>query len=506
MSPAEYERMLAEDMGRLADDPMGWVMYAFDWENDESIQKARLVEPWASRYDSEWGPDEWACEMLDDWGEHIRRVAFNGSTPVDPFQHATSSGHGIGKSAGSSWIILFIMSTRPFSKGVVTANTGDQLKTKTWSELAKWRSKCITGHWFNLGSGKGSLAMTHKDHPERWRVDALTCREENSEAFAGLHCADSSPWYLFDEASNVPDKIWEVAEGGLTDGEPFWFVFGNPTRNTGRFRECWRRFRSRWKTQKVDSRSVQVTNKDDIERKLQDYGEDSDYFRVRVRGEFPSSSDNQFIGQNLVDAGMAVQLVERQIEHSAIIIGVDPAFSGSDDAVIYVRQGLHSRMLGTWAKTDDDVLMAERIARFEDELGADAVHIDYGYGTGIYSVGKSWGRKWKLVNFGGASSDPAMLNKRGEMYASVKQWLKDGGQLTDQQTADELTWPEYTVRQKDSRIVLESKEDIRKRLVASPNRSDALVLTFAFPVVPRKGASVLSNHQEVAIADFDPFA
>jgi hypothetical protein len=145
---------------------------------------------------------------------------------------------------------------------VVTANTAEQLSSKTWAGVAAWHSRCITGHWFDLTTGKGAMRLKHRDHPESWRVDAQTSRkEENSESFAGLHAASSTPWYLFDEASAIPAKIWEVAEGGKTDGEPMHFVFGNPTRNTGAFAECFGKMRHRWVTRQIDSRQVQITNK-----------------------------------------------------------------------------------------------------------------------------------------------------------------------------------------------------------------------------------------------------
>lgn len=468
---SEFEAMLAEDMGRFFYDPLGFVLYAFDWGKGE-----------LTGFD---GPDEWQAEFLSNWGEAIRRNNFDGVTPVEAYRDATSSGHGIGKSALSSWVILYVMSTRPHSKGVVTANTSEQLRTKTWGELGKWKKRCITGHWFEYNNGKGNMNITHPEFAESWRVDGQTCREENSESFAGLHAANSSPWYLFDEASAVPDKIWEVAEGGLTDGEPFWFVFGNPTRNTGRFRECFRKFRHRWSNRQVDSRKAKMTNKELIEQWRTDYGEDSDFFKVRVRGLFPSASDLQFIPQSYVDGAMSRTLEHSQYSFAPKIIGVDPAYSGADEASVYLRQGLYSKLLGSYPKTEDDVKFAQLIAGFEDEHKADAVFIDFGYGTGIHSIGKSWGRSWRLVQFGGESKDPQMLNKRGEMWNALKSWLNDGGSLDDQQTADEITAPEYKVRL-DGKIVLEAKEEMKRRGVPSPNRADALALTFAFPVVRNK--------------------
>lgn len=479
------DEMLAEDMGRFFYDPLGWVLYAFDWGVGE-----------LEGFD---GPDDWQREFLEDWGQAIRANDFDGMKPVEAYRAATSSGHGIGKSALSSWIILYIMSTRPQSKGVVTANTGEQLRTKTWGELGKWKKRCITGHWFEYNNGKGNMNLSHPDFAESWRVDGQTCREENSESFAGLHAATSSPWYLFDEASAVPDKIWEVAEGGLTDGEPFWFVFGNPTRNTGRFRECWRKFRHRWKTRQIDSRQAKMTNKDLIKQWAADYGEESDFFKVRVRGLFPSASDLQFIGSDLTDAGMDRTVTEAMVAHAPIIIGVDPSWSGEDEFAIYLRQGLHSKLIGTYQKSDDDVLMAGRISQLEDQYKADAVFVDFGYGTGIVSAGRAMGRQWTLVQFGGASTDPAMLNKRGEIWNAMKEWLKAGGELNDRQTADEICAPEYKVRL-DGKIVLEAKDELKRRAGISPNRADALALTFSFPVVKKHGYAT-GGHQST----YDPF-
>ena len=261
MGLTEDELKLAKTVGRFKQDPLGFVMFAFPWSTDSTIQICKLEEPYKSRFGCEYGPDKWACDFLDEWGKDIKANGFNGSTPVDAILKAVSSGHGIGKSAMTSWIILFILSTRPLSKGTVTANTSEQLKTKTWAELGKWRKKCITGHWFEYNNGKGNMNIYNPSNKEEWRCDGQTCREENSESFAGQHCPTATSFYIFDEASAIPDKIWEVAEGGLTDGEPMWFAFGNPTRNTGRFRECFRKFRKRWRTRFIDSRNVQITNK-----------------------------------------------------------------------------------------------------------------------------------------------------------------------------------------------------------------------------------------------------
>lgn len=279
---------IAEELARGYDDPLRFVLWAFPWGESPELSIVPLPEPWASKYPgSKFGPDKWACEVLDEIGQQVRANGFDGIHAVKPIRLAVASGHGIGKSFLTACLVIWILATRPNCKGVVTANTASQLKTKTFAEISKWLKRSIISDMFEIKAE----SIEAKEAPEAWRVDAQTCKEENSESFAGQHAASSTSFYIFDEASAVPDVIWEVAEGGLTDGEPMMFVFGNPTRNTGRFRECFGKRKNVWSTRQIDSRSVFITNKEQMEEWRKEYGEDSDFFKVRVKGEFPSQSD-----------------------------------------------------------------------------------------------------------------------------------------------------------------------------------------------------------------------
>ncbi|EAU4681387.1 terminase [Salmonella enterica subsp. diarizonae] len=468
------QEQLIDDIASFTHDPYSYALYAFPWGEE------------GTDLEHHSGPREWQKWLLTEIRDHLQ----NKQTRHQPLMIAVSSGHGIGKSAGISMVLSWAMSTCEDCKAVVTANTENQLRTKTWPEVIKWANLSITKDWFSTPAT--AIYSNEEGHDKNWRADAIPWSENNTEAFAGLHNERKRIVVIFDEASNIADKVWEVAEGALTDEntEIIWIAFGNPTRNTGRFRECFRKYRHRWKVKQIDSRTVEGTNKEQIAKWIEDYGEDSDFVKVRVRGLFPSSSDIQFIPQNYADAAMNRQLDHGQYSFAPKIIGVDPAYTGSDEASIYLRQGLHSRLLGTYPKTDDDVMFAQIVASFEDEHKVDAVFIDFGYGTGIHSIGKSWGRSWRLVNFAGESKDPQMLNKRGEMWNAMKSWLNEGGSIDDQQTADEIVAPEYKVKL-DGKIVLESKDDMKRRGVPSPNRADALALTFAFPVVKNKPAKAI---------------
>jgi hypothetical protein len=480
-------RELVEALAGFTRDPLGFVYFAFQWGKGELADYS--------------GPDEWQKEILRALGAGLLTIE-------QAILLAVASGHGIGKSALVSWIILWALATRENTKGIVTANTESQLKTKTWSELAKW---------FRLFIGQGLFTYTataifsrDKTTEKTWRVDMIPWSERNSEAFAGMHNKGNRILVVFDEASAIPDLIWEVTEGALTDSntEIIWCAFGNPTRNVGRFYDCFHGKRHRWHCKQVDSRDVKVTNKGQIQNWIDDYGVDSDFVKVRVRGIFPSASENQFIPIPLVEAAEAAhrdfQEQDKRITFAPVIIGVDPAWSGTDEFVIYMRQGLNSKMLGKWEKNDDDVRMAGIIARFEDEYQADAVNIDIGYGTGIFSEGKHMKRQWNLINFASKPDQAEYENKRAEMWGEMKKWLKEGGGIeTDPVLRADLIGPEAFINRR-GKLQLESKDDMKKRGIPSPNRADALALTFATKV-QSKAMRDQRRQEERALADYDPF-
>lgn len=248
-----------------------------------------------------------------------------------------------------------------------------------------------------------------------------------------------------------------------------------------------------------------ITNKTYLGQLIADHGLDSDLVKVRVRGMFPSQSTKQFIGADDVDAAFGRVIKPDAYQFAPRILTCDPAWEGDDELVIGLRQGLVFRILRTIAKNDNDLHIAQLLAQYEDEHQADAVFIDAGYGTGIVSAGRTMGREWTLVWFAGESTDKGYLNKRAEMWGEMKKWLKDGGSIPkDQQLYDDLIGP-WTVPRADGKIQLESKQDMKRRSLASPNKGDALALSFAFPVQRRSDALVLSLRRPAA-GGYDPIA
>ncbi len=472
MTP-EIEAEILKAVGIYQFDPQGWALFSWDWGHGE--------------LEGVDGPRDWQREVNEIIADHLT----DPETRFQPLQIAVASGHGIGKSAGIGMLSQWAMSCFDDAKVTVTANTETQLRTKTVPEVRKWFRAAINSSWFDPQAT--TIKSMDPVHKESWRVDFIPWSEHNTEAFAGLHNKGKIILLVFDESSKIADKVWEVAEGALTDEDTIiiWLAFGNPTRNTGRFRECFRRYRHRWVCKQIDSRTVPGTNKKKIAEWEQDHGEDSDFFKIRVRGQFPAQSAMQFISTEDVDNARRAmpRLRPEMIEFAPKIIGLDPAWTGEDTLEIFLRQGLYSKHLRTIAKNDNDIQIANLLANLEDEHKADAVFIDGGYGTGIVSAGKTLGRNWRLVWFSEKPYDPGYVNKRAEMWGLMKQWLKEGGAIEQN---DEVLYQDLigleTVPRLDGKILLESKEDMKTRGVPSPNRGDALALTFAHPVAGRTQA------------------
>ena len=486
MTDAEYEDALIEDMAELSQDPLGFVRYAFPWGEGE--------------LDNYSGPREWQVDILNVIGEHVR-----GPNRFQPLRIAVAAGHGIGKSALIGMVENWGMSTCDDCRIVVTANTEGQLRTKTWPEIAKWARMAINAHWWSVPAM--SIYSNEPGREKSWRADATAWSEHNTEAFAGLHNKGKRIIVIYDEASKIADKVWEVTDGALTDEdtEIIWIAFGNPTQTTGRFRECFRRYRHLWVTRHIDSRDVEGTNKTYLNELATTHGEDSDLVKVRVRGVFPAASARQFISTDDVDAAAARVLREDQFDFAPKIITCDPAWSGDDMLEIGMRQGLNFTILRSIAKNDNDMVIASILAGLEDQHEADAVFIDAGYGTGIVSAGRTMGRTWQLVWFGGASSDAGYLNKRAEIWKLMRDWLKEGGSIdkADQVLYNDLVGPEAWVRM-DGKVQLESKADMKARGLPSPGRADALALSFAWPVMKKSPLERMGIAQKSNL-DYDPY-
>lgn len=458
LTQSDFELQIAEDIAKFYDDPLGYVMYAFPWGEPGSILE---------EHD---GPDQWQKDQMLRVAEKIK------TDPLGTIREATASGHGIGKSAEVAWIILWAMSTRPNLNGVVTANTMAQLNTKTWRELALWHKRAINAHWFKWTATR----FSHVDHAETWFVSAAPNTESNSEAFAGLHGTHSL--IIYDEASAIPDAIWEVSEGAMTDPRAMWFVFGNPTKNTGRFRNCFAND-ARWTTRQIDSRTCKMTNKKEIAEQIAEYGEDSDFARVRVKGQFPRAGSLQFISGELVDTCMVFELPYEAYYHLPIVLSVDVARYGDDKTVLCARQGRKILELRKFRELDT-MQVATVVADAIREFRPAVVFVDeVGIGAGVVDRLRHLGHTIIGVNAGAKPDDDATYyNKRAEMWDRMRQWLRDGASIpNDTELRNAMIGVEYGFDDKE-RIRLERKKDMKDRGLDSPDEGDAIAYSFAEPM------------------------
>lgn len=448
---------------------------------------AQRFYPWGrASLEGSNGPRAWQKEIL----QYLRDHLSNPATRYTPCCVAVSSGHGIGKSAFMGMVTNWAMSVCEDAKCIVTAGTGTQLNTKTVPEISKWFKLSHNAYWFDVRAT--SIRIKEEGHEQSWRTDFVTWSEHNTEAFAGLHNKLKLILVIYDEASAIADPVWEVSEGALTDEETIiiWLAFGNPTKNTGRFRECFGKFKHRWKTFQIDSRTVEGTNKEQIAKWIEDYGEDSDFVRVRVRGEFPRAGSNQFIPADTVAACRKYRA--EGYESLPKILAVDVARFGDDQTVIGTRQGRKARILGKY-RGKDTVWTAEQVIQFIETERPDAIVVDAdGLGAGTVDALRHRGYGAKLFEFHGGNTPQnhaAYFNKRAEAWGALRDWLMAGAEIPDDsELADDLTSPEYGFSA-SQQIQLEKKDDMKKRGLSSPDSGDMLAMTFAVKVAARAAQS-----------------
>ena len=452
-------------------DPLAFVVGAYSWP-----------------IHGEPGPDVWQAEFLKDIGRAVAARGFDGVHPVPPILKGIASGHGIGKGALFAWIVNWIMSTRRNAQGTVTANTQDQLEKKTWAAIRYWTSLCLTSHWFEINSA----IMFRKGFRASWFCSPQSCKEENSEAFAGQHAKTSTSFYIFDEASAIPASIWQVAEGGLTDGEPMWLVGGNPTRSSGAFHQAiFGTGRDRWSPVVIDARTCKLPNQALIAEWIAQEGEDSDFVRVRVRGLPPRASDLQFIDQDRIWVAQRRPL-PAVVGEAPLIAGVDVSGGGEAWNVVRFRRGLDARSYppiripGEATRSDRSAFLgrlAELCATGYQGQPLAMMFVDSAYGAPYVERLTAMGhRNVTEVNFEAKSLDVHQANQRAYMWNRLKEWLLQGViDPRDTKLETDLTAPGQHLNKKDQ-LVLEAKEQMQKRGVASPDDADALALTFAASV------------------------
>lgn len=448
-------------VGQFKDDPLGWVLAVYPWgQKGTPLEDAKL--------------DVWQAMILDEIGAQLK-------AGVPLVRIAVAAAHGIGKTALLAWIIHWFESCWGKSMCKVTAGTRDQLSTTTWRELEKWRTLAINYWQFQWTQTRYACIWK----PNTWYASAIAWSENNARAFAGTH--EDMVMMVFDEASAIATSIWETAEGAFTT-KGIWLAFGNPTDADGRFFECFGRFAHRWTHINVDGRdSINTKNRALYEEWIQDYGFESDFVRVRVRGLFPREGSVSFISPASVTAAC-----ERSKDFNPLLIpysvplqmGVDVARQGKDQTVIRLRKGRYVHPDVFRYNIADSMQIASLVAEKIRIYSPDAVYVDEtgGYGAGVIDRLRQLNHSIIGVQFGSrADEERQFANKRAEMWARMKEWVMREAVIPpkDEILRESLTIPGYGHEKKTERLLLESKDSIRKRSQNSPDDADALAMTFA---------------------------
>lgn len=491
---------VAEWLVEVRDDPFEFVMGAFPWGERGSQLEA---------FD---GPMPWARLLM-------ARVKLGLLNANEAICEAVASGHGIAKSTTVSQLILWAFCTFPDCRGVVTANTEPQLKTKTWAELGKWFNLLHPSIRENFQLNATSLLSRDKTTERTWRIDLIPWSKTNPQAFAGLHNKGNRLILVFDEASEIEDIIWETAEGAFSDADTqlMWFAFGNPTKNSGRFRECFDggSFHEMWHCTQIDSREVPITNKKRIAQLIKIYGEDSDYVRIRILGQFPRHGLMEFFIAAEIDAAMSPEREVYVDSGTPLAIGVDVARYGRNNSVIFPRRGRDARTLARKVFHGlNTVELSNQVFGCWYEWRPDGIFIDEGgVGGGVVDncrakqlsvVGVQFGGKDDISGVGFDTSGEKYANKRSAMHGAARAWIRNGGSLPyDPDLRTAMLAIRYTLNKKDEIQLIGKDELLDDNPGLVLDDLDAFCLTFGGPIAKR-----LAPEEEKAlhVTEYDPYA
>ena len=429
-------------------------------------------------------PDEWQKKALMD-------LASNPKVAI-------KSGQGVGKTGMEAVCLLWFLCCFPYPRIVATAPTKQQLHDVLWSEVNKWMSRSPLLSEI-LKWTKTYIYM--RNYEKRWFAVARTATKP--ENMQGFH--EDNMLFIVDEASGVADPIMEAILGTLSGVNNKLLLCGNPTRTSGTFFDAFNVDRTIYKCHTVSSADSPRTNKDNIKSLIRKYEEDSNVVRVRVKGEFPKQEDDVFIMLSIVEHCTMIDLPEDKAI-SRISFGVDVARYGNDETVIAKNVGgkitLPVSFRGQSLMTTVGKIVQqyrEVIKEYPTYRGKIFVNIDdCGLGGGVTDRLEEVKAEEKLsrmvivpVNAAAKVPDDVIEDGKGkvkacEIYENMTTYL--WGTVKDRMILEEISLEndnelvaQFSCRKyrltSRGRMILESKEEMKKRGIESPDRADAVALS-----------------------------
>lgn len=448
-------------------------------------------------------PDEWQRDALTFLGGKAkanRKLCMKACT-------------GPGKSAVLAWIgwhrLACFASKGEHPKGAALSITADNLKDNLWAELSKWQGR---SEFLKAAFTWTKERIYANDHPETWFLSARSfAKDADAEAIgralSGLH--SKYPFILLDETGEMPVAVGKAAQQIFT-GSPADAVIaqaGNPTNTNGLLYESCAS--GGWDTVTItadpdDPKRTPRVSMEHAQEMIDTYGQDNPWVMATILGLFPPTGFSAMIGLADVETAMGRHYREDQYKFAPVILGVDVARQGDDSSVIARRQGVVSFPLRAM-RIPDTVQVSAQASMEQDAHDAAAMFVDEtgGYGAGVVDDLRRRGYAPIGVQFGGKASDPRFYDKRSEMLFALCEWIKSGGALApDPELKAELVALRFVYQGDKFRVV--PKDMIKKELGRSPDKSDALALTFAFPVAAKGHAGPATPQQ--TSSDYDPYA
>lgn len=450
-------------------------------------------------------PDEWQRDALMALGgerNSKRRLCMKACT-------------GPGKSATLAWAgwhrLACFASKGEHPKGAALSITSKNLSDNLWAELAKWQGR---SQFLRTAFTWTKSSIYANDHPETWFLSARSfSKDADAEAIgralSGLH--SQFPFVLLDETGDMPLAVGRAAQQIFTGNPTDAAIIqaGNPTSTSGLLYESCTKAAEAWDviTITADPKDPKRTPRVSVEHAqemIDTYGRDNPWVMATILGLFPPIGFNSLLGPDDIDAANARHYRADEIEHAPIVLGGDVARQGDDSSAIARRQGRQAFPIRTM-RIPDTMLLADQFIKEMQAQNADAMLVDEtgGYGAGVIDAMRQLGHDVIGVQFGGRPSDYRYYNKRSEMYFELAKWVKAGGSLpVDRELKEELCATTFVYQGDKFRIV--EKELIKQQIGRSPDKADALALTFAMTVAKKQKGPM--GRRQRSMADYDPYA
>lgn len=442
-------------------------------------------------------PYDW---QMEEWARLSAHLS-NPETRYQTYRLNISSGNGAAKTAFGAMTSMMLMYTQRL-KMRITANTDPQMKTIVWPEYDIWFRRCrFVDHFFEkFGT---SIKARNANLAESWRIDTVTWSEQSPASISGLHNKGGAAMYIFEEAPGIPAVIWQYASGAFTETETIkiHMAFGNSDDPESKFEQ--NMASPLWNSRRIDTRTLSHIDPKQVEAWLIDAGgdEDNDDFRVRVRGLPRKSAKDSIIKVETVDAALArrYDFDLGSVANFPVILSCDPAWTGGDETTIWYKQGHYYCLLEKYklnkVSGETHQLTYNKLCYWERKLKADAVHVDQGEGTAIYTLAMNAEKHhWVLVSFASSPTDnpdPAKSeykNIRAMMYYAFQKALMQSAVLDSKDPSwieairKQLCWTKGARHKITHQKLAEPKADIKSRVGQSPDVADGAVLLLAFDV------------------------